>query len=274
MNTESVDHLERAHYVLQRSLYFTEDLELDGGTIYFAEGMSEPQWNHLARVHAESKATFEALLGSAEQVFRERGLAPAVEIGPSSRPADLRRPLADRGYELVYRYSWLVPSTMDPPEVQPEIEIRTVTTQSEADAFFGVFQAVYPDDLESGYERALRKPSFTSPNCEVVHHLAICDGKPAAVATSLHEPAGEANDGANDEAGGVSGLYNLAVHPQFRRRGLGELLTRHRVAEARRRGNASIFLQTEREAVERWQRRHGFRTAFVTEGYALSEELS
>ena len=257
-----VAHLERAHYLLQSGLYFTETVALEGGSAYFSAGITEPEWNHAALLRAATPSDTVALLRQVEQLFTSRHLVPAVEVGPSSCAQDLSAILEERGYERLYRYAWLI-AERDPGtktfESDDRTSIREVRSQRDVEEFFSIFRATYPGDLESGYARAFARPRSRSSRYEVIHHLATVGGKPAAIATSIYGGSGAAQ--------GLTGLYNLAVHPNHRRRGLGRLLTQVRVAEAGRRGH-DAFLQTERGSVERWQRRNGFRLAFTTEGWA------
>lgn len=267
--------LERAHYRLQRRLYFTEAVDIAAGTgaratVFLADGMEDPEWNHAALLAAPADGLSD-LLDHLEEFFASRGRPAAVELGPSCGVIGeaWRSKLARRGYEAAYCYAWLVPESNagpdrngDPAEIHPA-EITRVESQADTDAYFGVFRAVYGDELDPGYERALRRPGpkdkesdeDSEHRVEVEHLLLRIGDAPAAVATALH-----------DLRSRVSGLYNLAVHPAWRRRGLGRRLTDERLRSARRRGHLA-FLQTERRSVEDWQRRHGFELAFVTEGW-------
>lgn len=277
-----IARLERAHYRLQSCSYFTEAVDLDGAVAYLTEGISEPEWNH-ATFFAESTSkahTTTASLARIEAFYDARGLPPAVEIGPASRPRGLESRLSEWGFERRYRWAWLVPDDApaaqgpSPGEIQNDdgsVEIHTVASgvasgdtaaARDVSDFLEVFRATYPGGLGSGYERALRRSP--SAGCDVVHRVARIGDRPVAVASSIHGRTGDAR--------GVSGLYNLAVHPNWRRRGLGRLLTDVRVDEARRLGHR-IFLQTERSTVTNWQRRHGFRLAFTTEGWVRDHPI-
>ena len=263
---EEAARLERAHYQLQSSLYFTEEVVLDGAFVYLADGILEPEWNHAALLQADSESATTAVLQRIEALFDHRRLPSAVEVGPASNAPGLTEQLADRGYERRYRYAWLGPdneasSGQSVEDVEVDLEVRSVeseddTAEEDTAALVEVFRATYPDELDPGYERAFQRGQ--SGDSEVVHHLARSGSIPVAVASSIH--------GQSEEAKGVTGLYNLAVHPDWRRRGLGRHLTQLRVDEARHRGH-QVFLQTERSAVESWQRRHGFRILFHTDGW-------
>lgn len=64
-------------------------------------------------------------------------------------------------------------------------------------------------------------------------------------------------------------VLNIAVDPAYRRRGLGELMLRAAVREARRGGMAEVTLEVRRSnrpAIAMYQA-HGFQVAGVREGY-------
>lgn len=254
--------LERAHYQLQRGLYFTEAVSLPGATAFFSAGITEPEWNHGSLLRAEDPSGTLVVLKQIESLFEARGLAAAVEIGPAASAPGLAKLFEDRGYERRYCYSWLVAdqpaAALRDEAAAPGIEVRAVQSRSEAQAFFDVLQSAYSEELESGYSRAFEQLESSSPEADVAHYLAWSGSKPVAVGSSLRGIAGEAS--------GVTGLYNLAVHPKWRGRGLGLLLTRLRLREARHRGHLAL-MQTERKALDSWRRRLGFQLAFRTEGW-------
>ncbi len=146
-------------------------------------------------------------------------------------------------------------------ELAAGAEIRRVASAREMRRGIGVFEEVYGEaeqggPLGEGYGRALWESYRRCAGGDRgVHYLAVVDGAPAAFASALH---GE----------DACGLYNLAVLPAYRRRGLGGALTACRVADARKRGRRLAFAQTEHEEVERWQLRHGFAAGFETVGYS------
>ena len=258
-HSKSLARLERAHYQLQSSLYFTESVDLTGATAFFSNGISEAEWNHAALIHTVSARATASLMQRVESLFESRGLPAAVEFRPDNAPGVLCKLLADRHYERQYRYAWLVPGHavhIDSATRIGDVDIVPVTGTEDKVAFLGILRAAYPRSLDSGYEEAVFRSRLVEN--DVIHHLARIDGVEVAVASSIHGRVGDAQ--------GVTGLYNLAVHPGWRRRGLGRKLTQFRVGEAQRFGH-KVFLQVEDTAVENWQRRHGFRLLFRTEGW-------
>jgi ribosomal-protein-alanine N-acetyltransferase len=68
-------------------------------------------------------------------------------------------------------------------------------------------------------------------------------------------------------------LANLAVHPRWRRRGIGSFLLRHLLERARERGAAWVALEVRvsNEAARRLYERFGFRAVAVRKGYYQKE---
>ena len=258
---------ERAHYSLQSALFIRERRDLSGASLFSAGEIPDPEWNHAGLVTLDPAALAETL-DLAREFFHARGLPAAFAVSPASEPPDLEARLADHGFAPCFRHTWhflsghfLSGSDPDPVELPGGFDVRVVESEGEMRDFVDVFERVYAVDLETGepdeatgYGQALLR-SFREgrPGLRVVHHLATSADEPAGVATSIH---GES----------ASGLYNLAVLPGFRRRGLGGALVRRRAADALALGRKTVFLQTERKPVERRLRRHGFTKGFTTVG--------
>lgn len=260
---------ERAHYFLQSALFFRDRRDLSGASLFSAGEITDPDWNHAGLVTIEPVHLAE-MLDQARKYFHSRGLPAAVAVSPFSAPRDLALRLRHRGFAPNFRHTW---HFAGPEEAVPAVElpagfeIRVVESDEDMRSVVEVFDTVYAADLETGepveppkgYGTAL-DASFGARRAglEVVHYLATAGGRPAGIATSIH---GEA----------MSGLYNLAVLPGFRRRGLGGALVRRRAHDAIGRGQEAVFLQTERKEVERRLVRHGFTKAFTTLGFVEEE---
>lgn len=249
-----LERAERAHYRLQAALYLTARRDLEGVSLFASPEIPDREWNHAALVDVAA-AAWPARLAEIRRFFDRRGLPPTVVVGPFSRPLDLAARLADAGFAPSFRHDWLFAPNDAPPEAATDVEIAAVDGEARMDAFIDVFGAVYADDPEPGYARALWG---SIRRAGVVHYLATVEGRPAAVASALY-------------GGGACGLYNLGVLPPYRRRGLGTALTARRLADARRRGDRLVFLQTERREVARWQRRNGLVPGFATTGWTAPE---
>ncbi|HEX9736914.1 MAG TPA: GNAT family N-acetyltransferase [Thermoanaerobaculia bacterium] len=243
---------ERAHYRLHSALYLPERRDLAGVSLFASPTIPDPEWNHAALVAVDA-AAWPARLAEIRRFFERRGRPATVAVSPFSRPADLAARLAGAGFAPSFRHRWFFGRDDDAPEASAAVEI--VDGEERMSAFVDVFEAVFAEDPEPGYARALWR---SWRHATVVHYLARVDGRPAGVASALH-------------ARGACGLYNLAVLPSRRRRGLGTALTARRLADARRRGDRLVFLQTEPGAVARRQRRNGLAPGFETVGWTALE---
>lgn len=273
MNAELLRRAERAHYFLQSVLFLRDRRDLSGASLFSAGRVTDPEWNHAGLVDLDP-ALLPQTLELAREYYHARGLRAAIVAGPFSQPADLARRLPGHGFATKFRHVWhfLGSGPIPPARLDAGIEIRQVSGADEMRDFVNVFESVYSVDLETGEEteppegyREALEDSFRNdfPGVDVVHYLATAEGEPAGVATSIH-----CREGAFQ---GFSGLYNLAVRREFRRRGLGGALVRQRAVDAERRGQDVVFLQTERESVERRLGRHGFVKRMTTLGFVEEE---
>lgn len=261
---------ERAHYALQCHLYLDGHQKLPGAVCFAADNISEPEWNHAALLELTPE-TLDDGLAEIRTFYAARGLPPSLAVAPWSAPRDLPERLAARGFAPSFRHNWFFYQVAEAAvDEAAGVVIERVRTRGELDAALDVFRAVYEnmgEPLEEGYARAFER-SFdeTSAEIEAAHYLAWVDGEPVGVATALHGPP----DDSESEARGASGLYNLAVLESFRRRGVGTALTARRAVDTRSRGHDLVFLQTEREVIERWQGRRGLTAGFSTVGYTAA----
>lgn len=125
-----------------------------------------------------------------------------------------------------------------------ELEIRRVSTINELAGFRGICSLCFrvpPDWFSEVFDsRAVTGSQF---EC----WIAFLDGEPVATAASV-------------PFGGAIGLYNIATVPEYRGRGIAEMLTRFVAEDARRRfGNLPLVLQATPMG-QRLYARMGFRS--------------
>lgn len=246
---------ERAHYRLQSALYIPFQQDLGNAKLCWSDVIDDTEWNHVGLVDVAPEDC-DRLLLEAGRLLTERGRAPAVAISPFSTPADLSKRLTAQGFHPAFEHSWLFYPAKAAGIVSPSYEkIYPLGTEDLGD-FVRVFNTTFGAEEEPGFALAIQESVTESPaGLEVVHFLATWDGVPVGISTLIHD-------------GEVGGLYNLGVVPAARRQGLGRRLTLWRVREARRRGCRLIFLQTEKSAVERWQKNAGFVPGFSVQGWS------
>lgn len=279
MHELDLQRAERAHYELQSKLYMPHRRKLGAATLFLSDAFSEPEWNHVALIDV-SEEEVDRFLDTAQHAFQGTGLPPTVAVGPGSRPTDLAQLLESKGYYRSFRHTWLFdpggPKPLDRPAIS-EFQIRRVETEDEMRCFLDIYDTVFEKGSLTSECRKSLASSRNRPG--VIHLLATLTGAPAGIASWIHQDGihqdGIHQDGIRQDGiyqngihqNGVAGLYNLAVLPSFRRRGLGRELTCHRIAEARKLGCSLIFLQTEDNAVEHWQKRSGLIRGCTVEGW-------
>jgi len=243
----------RAHYHLLTGLYVTERVDKAGYTLISGGEVEDPEWNHAGLLRLPPEAVSGALEAIAGW-FKARGRPSVVAISPATRPVALGEQLASRGWRPVFRHRWLTwTGPLLPAPLPPAVTIQPVTDAADQDAFLAVFTATYGGEDLTGYATAFARGGAPPSGVRIVYVLARINGVPAGVATVAAWR-------------GTAGLYNLAVHPRFRRRGLGAALTRWRIAWAHESGCNNVFLQTERDTVRRWQQGRGFEPLFEITG--------
>jgi ribosomal protein S18 acetylase RimI-like enzyme len=257
LSPELLADAETAHYRLQSRLYCPRTEDLGGARYGFSPDVDDPEWNHAGLVRTAAEE-LPRLLQRIRRAARRHRRPPAIAVSPFTRPGDLAAGLGQLGWEPAFRHRWLFYSRPEPPPSRPPpgAAVEPVARRDQLDAFCDVFYQAFGEreELSPGYAVALRR-SLRAGTGEVAvrHYLATVGGAPAAVGTAIRSRD-------------VTGLYNLATAPAFRRRGLGEALNARRVCDALAAGARTIFLQTEDAAVARWQRRQGFRLGFEVVG--------
>ena len=271
---ETLQQAERAHYFLQSAAFIGGRRDIPGASLFSSSDIADPEWNHAGLVRLES-AQLPAALELARQHYRAIARPAAIMVSPFSQPPDLEALLEHHGFVPAFKHMWhfvdrtaVSRGAVPPVELARGIEIRRVRDNNAMRDFVDVFARVYsvdldtgePEKLPAGYVNALMRSQHPrQPGLDVVHYLARVGPTPAGVATSIHATQGYHR--------GTSGLYNLAVLPEFRRQGLGAALVRRRAIDALDRGQRTVFLQTERDSVARRLVRHGFIKRFTSIGF-------
>lgn len=256
-----LDRLEAAHYRIIGALYGCVTEPTEHGLRVRSPYVTDPDWNHVGRIGSHEGASHEgtrveALMGAAVALGREGDRRPTLTVSPLTEPPGLADALERRGWEVSYRFAWLVhPGT--PPVPEPEGVVIREAGPDDVDTWLDLFEAVFmPGDPAAAGYRAALAASFDAPS--VAHYLATCDGEPAGTASAV-------------TVDGVTGGFNLGVLPDARRRGIGGALTLRRLADARRAGSDRVYLLTEDPAVEASQIRRGHVKAMTTEGWSSPE---
>lgn len=247
--------MELAHYRFQMGLYMTAQERRDESLLVRSPTIEAPEWNHAALVDM-SGPDREAALRDVENFFHHHKRRPTVALSPMSRPSGYGDHLVDNGYARSFKQAWLYHRGSPPDSDGSGPTIRRMSGEDDQLLFLDCFHRGHDEPETAGYGPALEASFRYQGDFESLHFLAELDGEAVGVATLIHD-------------GWIAGLYNLAVVPEARRRGVGRALTNHRLAMAHASGCDLAFLQTEEKPVEHWQRKHGFELAFTLEGWTL-----
>lgn len=251
----------RAHYVLQDALYGGGHEALSGGDVFFSPLLDDPEWNH-AVIEDVAMSRLPGLLAEARAALERHARTATAVISPLVRSDDSQRFLAASGWRPSFRHRWLFYTPQDAPRVETAAAVRVEEVRDEASmrAFVGVFYAAFStaeDKLSAAYGEALMASwrRGAGGRCAAVHYLATVDGEPVAIGTRI-------------QGDGVAGFYNLGVVPAARRRGIGAVLSGRRLRDALDAGAELILLQTEDDAVRRWQLVQGWEELFTVVGWS------
>ncbi len=140
---------------------------------------------------------------------------------------------------------------LPPVKALPKLEIRCVGDAATRDAFCAIgsvcfhvpvpwFREVFDNDCV--WER-------------FIGYVGYVDGEPVSTAAAVM-------------GGGAVGVYNVATMPEHQRRGYGEAVMRHAVAEAQRRHGIERTILQSTPAGHRLYERMGFRTVTKVAVYA------
>ena len=189
-------------------------------------------------------ADLAATLDRVEQLYREHGIPPCFQLGPTAQPAGLEEVLVERGYQLRSRTSievaavddlLLALADADPSEVRIKAEPGT--------DWMDLWWSVDGRGDEQARAAAYR----------------IITGGTAAYADRYDEH-GSSAIGRMAFVGDWAGLYCLAVRPDRRRQGQAASIIRALVESARDHGVRHVWLQV-------IERNHGARALYARLGF-------
>ena len=192
-------------------------------------------------------ADLAAALDRVERLYREHGIAPSFQLGPTTRPADLDDVLAHRGYRIQNRTSIEVAPVEDMLAALAEVDAARVRIGATPEPdWMDLWWSVDGRGDESARATAYR----------------ILTAGTASYALR-HDEQGASAIGRLAFVGDWAGLYCLAVRPDRRREGQAASIIRALVESARDQGITHIWLQVlaENQGARALYARLGFRTA-------------
>lgn len=272
--------LQKANDALMSRQYLPESRRLGPLRLAWHPKLGESEWNRIRVV--EEAPHLETWLRVGLDHLKPHG-GGCVEVGPESS-SQLRQILRRALFRPLFRHAWVLydtapqargnlpePDSHPAMDAAPELEIVELPEASDDDfrrLFEQGFAAATPHGLEANWDRALTSilqqeaisecPLYGRTQC--VHCVASWQGEAVAVASlGVHR--------------GLAGLYNLAVLPRFRSRGIGRALTHYRLHRAHGLGAPTAFLQTREPRVLQWHLHLGARPGAVVSGWLPPEDF-
>jgi|SRR5579864_579873 len=187
----------------------------DDGLLVVDSGLPSDTFNKTARARL-SESDANRRISEVAAYFRSVERPFAWWVGPGSRPFDLEARLRDLGLVTAERELGMA---MDLGDLPGEIDrpanlvVRRVRTAGELADFAAVSAANWqpPDPAVADfYTRAT--PLLLKDDCPMKLFVGYLDGEPVGISELFI-------------GGGVGGLYSVATRREFRRRGIGSVLT-------------------------------------------------
>lgn len=188
-----------------------------------------------------------ATLDRVERLYREHGLPPTFQLGPTAQPAGLDEVLVERGYELRSHTSVEIASVDDLLTALADVDTSAVRINTEPSTdWMDLWWSVDGRGDEQARAAARR----------------ILTGGTAAYA-DRHDEHGSSAIGRIAFVGDWAGLYCLAVRPDRRRQGQAASVIRALVESARDQGARHVWLQVlaDNHGARALYARLGFRSA-------------
>ncbi len=195
------------------------------------------------------------LLGRVVEWMSQRSVRPHVRVNPLSQPPDLAERLQARGFAQTESETQMVLAGPDiEPPTNPEVEVVSAGLH-DLETWVRIQNIGFGGDANPA-------PSFL----ELAAATEAGGGRPY-----LARLNGEAVGAAVLESfGDVWGIYGVATLPQCRGRGIGTVLVRRMIRDARAAADWPICLQVETGSVtEKWYERLGFRAVYDRTGWTL-----
>ena len=202
---------------------------LDGWRLRFNHGVKRRPNSVLANEDG-SVLSVGAKIAHAEAFYAAHGLRARFQLSPASVPTDLDTLLEARGYlraneAVCVQVAALSGSTDARPE---ETGLTVALLEHSTETWFTLYTEV--EGLYGIKAVALRDMLGKLPGRAVFALAYDGAGRPAATGVGVAH-------------GGLLGIFNVATHPQARRRGLATALTAALCSWGRQRGASSAYLQ-------------------------------
>jgi len=189
----------------------------------FVSGIPFPLCNGVFQARFNPEGIDEAI-DDALRIFRERKLPGLWWVGPSSSPGDLEEHLRRKGLAAAGNAIGMavdLSMVTDFSSLPEGISLGEVTDEILLRQFFHPFSTVFsiPPFAADFFREAYESLGFTPQN-PLRNYVAFHNGKPVGSASLFLES-------------GAAGIYNMAVLPEFRGKGIGKALILRAVEDAK-----------------------------------------
>ncbi len=214
--------------------------------LWVATGMPIDIFNGVYRCILDEQSA-DARIEEVKEEFRRRRLPLHWQIGPSSRPVNLRQRLLAHGFTHEEDEPGMALDLLAMNEAFPEpaeLHIHVVDDPSALHRWVEVWGFGVPEDIKPLFQEAHARLGF-GPHLPWRYYLGDVQGKSVATALLFF-------------GAGVAALHNVVTLPEVRYKGIGTSITLAALRDARREGYRVAIL-TSSPYGERIYRRIGFR---------------
>jgi ribosomal protein S18 acetylase RimI-like enzyme len=244
--------LERIHQIEEFAANALPPLhvqDLDGWRLRYSEGVTRRANSVLANGH-EARLSLEEKLERVEAFYARFGVRARYQLCPTSQPQELHEVLDARGYRHDGRVNVQVAELTTVLRHQGVGSMIEVTLhETLRDVWFDLYRQVEGADEQMASVRRVMLTRIAPP---AAFALATLDGEPAAVGLGVLEQ-------------GQAGIFNMATHPSFRRRGAARAVLHALARWAEQQGGQGMYLQVAEgnDTARAVYERQGFRTLYT-----------
>ncbi len=259
-----VRNVERAHYLMQLSAYFSELTDIAGVRFAYTNKLDDVWYNQAYDINFDGTRV-DDLIETVESYFSRRDRRPCLYTSPTSKPAELTDLLQAKGYGKFDDEAWMFYdfSLRDNRPLHRDISISEVRDEIDVAMFAEIYREGLPGPaIESYIDAAIEGLRYRPPLVSISYFTCTYQERPAGIAC-LHR------------IGHYAGLYAVATIPAFQQKGVARALINHISQLAKHEDVKFLFLQTGAgEESEQIFEKLGFKTRFIREGFTRNDTIS
>lgn len=257
MTNSNIREMERAHYIMQLSGYFTELVDLPGVRFAYTDVFSDVWYNQAYDIY-DNPSGYDEIIRKAEKYFAKKDRASCFYTSPATSDEFISK-LKTEGYVEFEQESWMVFPTTN-VDINPNNEFSVSSVGDDFSDFSAVYKEGLPGpEVDLYIEAAVNGCRFAPGNLGVEYLVAYHKDDPVGMLGLVMLPP-------------YAGVYAVATLSDWQRRGVATLMNAHASKIAYRNNCTHLVLQTvSDEDSESKFVKMGYTTLFKRSGYALSE---